>query len=520
MTRAFDSVVIGGDANGLVAAIALAQHGSKVLLLESHAELGGSLREIEFAPGFRAAPLASDAGYVDAEVARLLGSLPATESTADPAVVSLGDGEPLVLNASVDQTAQGLSRFSAKDAQRWPDFTARMHALAGFLGALYREPAPRIDTNTAGEFFSLAKLGRKFRGLGTTNMVELLRTLPMALGDLLDDWFESDRLKGTLAALGVMDVGHGPVSGGTAFTFLHRQVGARRGVFSERLRFKGGAGALVAALSQRAHGLGVIFEGGSSVRETAIRDGRIAGVTLASGETIACKSVFSSLDPYRSLLELVDPVHLDPGIHSRGPQHPLPRGDDEDPRRARLLAGVAGTSRLPSRAPLSSRLPRGTSSARTTPRNTGAARTTRSSSSDSRASRSRVSLRPASTWAVLHVQFTPYRLREGGWDQMRDSVADRAFAVIEQHVPGFTARVRARQVLSPVDIESAYGLREGALSQGEMMLDQLLFMRPVPGYSRYAMPIPGFFLCGAGTHPGAGATGLPGLLAARAALPR
>jgi phytoene dehydrogenase-like protein len=119
---------------------------------------------------------------------------------------------------------------------------------------------------------------------------------------------------------------------------------------------------------------------------------------------------------------------------------------------------------------------------------------------------------------VLHVQFTPYRLREGNWDTARDSLADRAFALVEQHIPGFVSRVRARKVLSPPDIESTFGLREGALSQGEMMLDQLLFMRPVPGYSRYAMPVPGLFLCGAGTHPGAGATGLCGLLAARAAM--
>src|SRR6185312_251368 len=312
MARAFDSIVIGGEPNGLVAALALAQRGSKVLLLEQAHELGGSLREIEFAPGFRAAPLAPDAGYIDPEVARLVGALPAVEPTADPAVISLADGKALALGAAVEATARGLTSFSAKDAQRWPEFTAQMSALADFLATLYREPAPRIDSGTAGEFFSLARLGRKFRGLGTTNMVELLRTLPMALGDLLDDWFESSHLKGTLAALGVSDVAQGPVSGGTAFTFLHRHVGARGGVFSERLRLKGGNGSLVSALCARARSVGVQFEVNSSVREVAIRDGRVIGVTLASGETIPSRIVLSSLDPVRSLLELTDPVHLDP----------------------------------------------------------------------------------------------------------------------------------------------------------------------------------------------------------------
>jgi phytoene dehydrogenase-like protein len=514
---AFDSVVIGGEPNGLVAAITLAQRGSKVLLLEPAHELGGSLREIEFAPGFRAAPLAPDAGYIDPEVARVVGALPAVEATADPAVISLADGRVLHLGASVESTARGLTDFSAQDAQRWPEFAARMAALAEFLATLYREPAPRIDSDTTGELFSLARLGLRFRGLGTTNMVELLRTLPMALSDLLDDWFESSQLKGTLAALGVMDVAQGPVSGGTAFTFLHRHVGARRGVFSERLRFKGGNGPLVSALSARARSVGVQFEANARVQEVAIRDGRVIGVTLITGETISCRTVLSSLDPVRSLLELTDPVHLDPqfihavrNIRFRGVATKILVALDALPDVPGSSAPVAGAVVI---AP----------STRYVERAYDATKYGRCSDEPCIELRfpsvTQPSLAPAGKHvAVLHVQFTPYRLREGNWDAARDAVADRAFAIVEQHIPGFISRVRARQVLSPPDIESTFGLREGAPSQGEMMLDQLLFMRPVPGYSRYAMPVPGLFLCGAGTHPGAGATGLCGLLAARAAM--
>src|SRR5689334_2067033 len=143
MTRAFDSIVIGGDPEGLVAAIALAQRGSKVLLVEAESELGGVFREIEFAPGFRAAPLANDVGYVAADVARLLGAMPAAEPVADPAVVSLAEGAPLLLRSSVAQTAEGLRSFSARDAQSWPEFAASMASLAAFLAELYRMPAPR-----------------------------------------------------------------------------------------------------------------------------------------------------------------------------------------------------------------------------------------------------------------------------------------------------------------------------------------------------------------------------------------
>jgi phytoene dehydrogenase-like protein len=517
MARAFDSVVIGGEPNGLVAAIALAQRGSKVLLLEHAHELGGSLREIEFAPGFRAAPLAPDAGYIDPQVARLIGALPAVEATADPAVISLADGKALQLGASVEATARALTPFSAKDAQRWPEFTRRMAALADFLATLYREPAPRIDSNTVGELFSLARLGRKFRGLGTTNMVELLRTLPMALGDLLDDWFESNHLKGTLAALGVTDVAQGPVSGGTAFTFLHRHVGARGGVFSERLRFKGGNGALVSALSARARSVGVQFEANAKVREVAIRDGRVIGATLGTGETIPCRTVLSSLDPVRSLLELTDPVHLDPqfvhavrNIRFRGVTTKILVALDALPDVPGSSAPVAGAVVIAPSTPYVERAYDATKYGRCSEEPFIEVRFP---------TVSQPSLAPTGKHvAVIHVQFTPYRLREGNWDAARDAVAARAFAILERHMPGFTSRVRARQVLGPPDIESRFGLREGALSQGEMMLDQLLFMRPVAGYSRYAMPVPGLFLCGAGTHPGAGATGLCGLLAARAAM--
>jgi phytoene dehydrogenase-like protein len=517
MTRSFDSVVVGGGASGLVAAIGLAQRGSKVLLLEADAELGGSFREIEFAPGFRAAPLAPDLGYLTPEVVRALGAAPSADVTSDPSVVSLADGEPLLLRSSIEQTAEGLKRFSGKDAQRWPEFAARMHVLADFLAAMYRVPAPRIDVDTAGEFLALAKLGRKYRSLGKTNMVELLRTLPMALGDLLDDWFESDRLKGVLAAIGVMDVCQGPVSGGTAFTFLHRHVGAKPGVFNERL--KGGAGDLINSLAQRARALGVVIETAAAVRRIIVREGRVAGVSLASGEDIGARTVLSSLDPYRSLCELLDPVHLDPefihairNIRFRGVTSKVLVALDGLPPVAGATVSLKGSFLI---AP----------SIRYVERAYDATKYGRPSEEPFIEVRfpsvAQSNLAPAGKHvAVLHVQFTPYRLREGTWENMGSALADRAITLVDQHIPGFAARVRAHAVLTPADLESRFGLREGAISQGEMMLDQILFMRPVPGAAHHAMPIDGLYLCGSGTHPGHGLTGMSGWLAAQAAQAR
>jgi phytoene dehydrogenase-like protein len=517
MTRAFDSIIIGGDPEGLVAAIGLAQRGSRVLLVEAESELGGVFREIEFAPGFRAAPLAPDAGYVSADIARILGATPAAEPVADPAVVSLAEGAPLLLRSSVAQTAASLRSFSAKDAQSWPDFAARMASLAAFLAELYRMPAPRIDAETAGELFGLASLGRKYRGLGKSGMVDLLRTLPIALRDLLDDWFESDRLKGTLAALGVADVCQGPVAGGTAFTLLHRHIGAQPGVFSERLRLKGGAGTLVSTLAERARAAGVSIETGASARNVRVRDGRVSGIALASGEEIQARTVISSLDPQQSLLGFVDPMLLDPelihavrNIRFRGVTTKVLVALDSLPTIPGVSAPVAGSIVIAPDVKYVERAYDATKYGRCSDQPFIELRFP---------SVAQPGLAPAGQHvAVMHVQFTPYRLRDASWDSQRESIANRAFEIIERHVPSFTARVKARAVLSPVDLESRFGIREGAISQGEMMLDQILFMRPVPGYSRYATPIPGYYLCGAGTHPGAGITGTSGWLASRAAL--
>ena len=494
MSKSFDAVVVGGGPNGLTAAVGLARSGSKVLLVEAGTELGGVFREIEIAPGFRVAPLAADAGYLSAEVLRGtgLGTL-AAEPPADVTMTSLGEGEPLHLHPDVARTAHGLQRFSHQDAERWPAFVRQVDKFTGFLAELYRLPPPRIGADSLAELLTFANLGRKFRSLGKTDMIELMRVLPMSAADWLDDWFESDRLKGLLAALAVSDVSQGPMSGGTAFTFLHRHVGARSGVFGERLRLKEGPMALIIALAERARAAGVTIETGVAVEHVNVRDDHVTGVRLASGDEVACRAVVSSLDPTRSLFELLDPVHLDPefmqavrNIRYRGVTTKVLLGFDGGP-----APPVGATIAAPS---------------------VGYVERAYDAVKYGRCSEEPIlELRySGANTAVLHAQFSPYG--------SRDSIAERAIALMDRHLPGFAARIRARLVLTPKDLETKFGLREGAISQGEMLLDQILFMRPVAGASRYAMPVPGFYLCGAGTHPGGGVTGMSGWLAAKAAL--
>lgn len=516
MTKPIDTVVIGGGSNGLVAAIGLARAGSRVVVVEAAPAPGGVLAEIEFTPGFRAAPLAADQGWIPPDVIRGASlDLPLRPASESP-VVSLGEGKSLSFRRTVAETAAEIARVSAKDAEQWAGFARLIDTTADFLGRLYTAPPPRIDANSIGEFFTLAKMGRALRGLGKREMVEVLRTVPLSAAELVDDWFESDSLKGALSALAVTDVAQGPMSGGTAFTFLHRHVGGSIGVMGERTCLAGGGAALTTALVERAHAAGVELRCGVSVAAISVRGDRVGGAILADGTEIPCRDVVSSLDPAKTLLELLDPVHLDPEfIHAvkqiryRGVTTKLLCAMDELPSLPEGCRPDGAFLIAPS---------------------VGYVERAYDASKYGRCSDDPVieirwptvtqpGLAPAGKHvAVVSVQYTPYRLREARWPEQASIVADRVFAVIDRYLPGFSSRVMARTALSPADLESRFGLREGAVFQGEMMLDQILFMRPVAGWSRSATPMPGLYLCGASTHPGGGVTGMSGWLAAQAVL--
>jgi len=516
--KSIDTVVIGAGTSGLVAAIALARAGSKVVVVERSEVVGGALRDIEFAPGFRAAPLAGDLGWLPPEVARGAGiSLVPGRAPAVSVAAADGSGGWLELGPDVAATAAAIRKYSAKDAERWAAFCARVHNISGFLASLYLAPPPRIDADSVGEFLELLRLGRKLKGLGNAEMIEVLRTIPMSVAELLDDWFESDVLKGAVAADAITDICQGPMGGGTAFNLLHHHVGLDLGAIRGRTLPAGGSGGVVHELADRARAAGVDIRTGVAVRQVMVANDRVSGVLLESGDEIGCRDVVSSLDPYRSMLGMVDPVHLDPdviravrNIRFRGVASKVMVALDSLPP---LPTGSATLGAL-SISPSIRYLERAFDATKYGQRSEAPYVEVRFPSVD------RPDLAPGGKHvAVLHVQYTPYRLREGSWGPAeKAALADRAVAVVDQALPGFGARVLHRAVLTPPDIEAEFGLREGALNQGEMTLDQILFMRPIAGWSRSATPVPGLFLCGSGTHPGGGITGASGWLAAQAVL--
>jgi phytoene dehydrogenase-like protein len=526
MPTAYDAIVIGAGANGLVAAATLARAGLRVQLLERAGSTAGQASVHEFAPGFRAAPFAFDAGWVPPDVERELGLgtlervMPETSFS-----VALGDRELLALSRDTVRAAAAIRRYGERDAEQWPAFLARMHALAGFLASLYALPPPDIAASHARAAWPLLAVARRFRALGRPAMTELMRTVPMSVAQLTEEWFEAAPLRAAVATAGVQDLRHGPRAGGTAFVLLHHHVGTPAGALRGRGVWRTGPDAFTLAAEAAARQHGVAIRTDATVARITVRDDAVTGVVLADGTELAAPRVLSAADPAHTLLGLIDPVWLDPelllavrNIRFRGctavvlyALDTLPEFGYAGSGTADALRGIVSLSRdidaleraadavkyglVPERPHIEVTAP----------------------------TLHWPALAPAGKHVlVARVHYAPYRLRaDGEWDAAcADVLAERVTAAIDSAAPGFSERVVHRTTLSPRDIERRFGVTEGALTHGELALDQILFMRPAAGIARYAMPLDGLYLCGAGTHPGPGVPGGPGWLAARQVLVR
>jgi len=517
----YDAIVIGAGTNGLVAAAVLGKAGRRVLIVERGEQTGGQSRAIEFAPGF-SAPLSPDAGWLSPAVARGIGiaAPPATESAISVAVAR--DGGFFGVPSDPTRGSEVIRKYSTRDAERWAPFVARLNTLAGFLGELYQLPAPDIDTTSLTDLMSMLGLGRKFRALGRADMTELLRVLPMSIQDLLDDEFESDSLKAAIGAGGIRDIRQGPRSGGTTFVLLHHLVGARVGSVRMRPWWRDGPHALIDAAETVARRNGAVIRTSARVTKIVVKDDAVAGVVLADGEEISAPLVISTADPTQTLGALIDPVWLDPelllairNIKYRGctalafyalealPNTSVELGTDE------LSSVVSLTTNL-------GMLERAYDAAKY-----------RGVSAEPHVEISVPTLR----WPSLapngkhvlaaRVQYVPYDISDGGWNDARSSeLADSVTRIIAGALPGFEPLIRHGTLLTPVDLEAWFGVTNGALTHGELTLDQILFMRPIAGFGRHAMPIDGLYLGGRGAHPGPALLGGAGLLAARAATAR
>ena len=516
----YDAIIVGAGLNGLTTAAYLAKAGKKVLVLERRSVIGGSAVTEEIHPGYRVDACAHDPGWLPPAVARELAlSLHGLEMLhPDATVFSPGcDGPPLTLWRDPRRTAESLRARSASDAQRFGAFADQMTRLAGFLETVYDSPAPRMTSTKPAELFSLAMLGRRLRGLGTRDMIEFLRVLPMSAAELLDDWFESDALKGALGGGAVSGVCHGPRSAGTAFVLLHGHVGNGGRAIRARSQPRGGIGALAAALASAATRHGARIRTGAEVARVIVKNGRATGVALSGGEELSADVVASSADPRRTLLTLTGATHLEPEfvravrqIRYRGIAAKVNLALGELPNFAgagdgEALRGVISVS------PSLDYLEKAYDDAK----HGGVSRqpyleATIPSLTDE-------TLAPAGRHVMsIKVQYAPYSLRSGAWtEDRRSALGELVIDTLAEYAPNLPSAILEQQVLTPEDMECVYGAPEGNLDHGEMALDQILFMRPVAGWARHATPIDGLFLCGSGTHPGGRIVGGAGRLAAR-----
>ncbi|MGH9930117.1 MAG: phytoene desaturase family protein, partial [Pyrinomonadaceae bacterium] len=376
-----------------------------------------------------------------------------------------------------------------------------------------------LEKPAVGELWNLGKLGLSFRGLGKSDSYRLLRWGPMAVADLVAEWFETELLRATIAARGIFGAFAGPWSAGTS-TGLLWQAAMDGKAISPSAFVKGGMGMLTQALAGAAKAAGVEIRTGTEVAGIEASEERVSRVVLNTGEEIPARAIVSNADPRTTLLKLVDPVCLDPNFlvkmrnyRAMGVSAKINLALSRLPSFAGVDGGEEAKTKLAGRihiGPEIDYLERAFDAAKygdyspapymeiTIPSLVDPA------------------LAPAGAHVLsVYVQYAPYKLKDGDWNTRREEFADTVVNTLCAYAPDLKELIVARQVITPLDLEETYGLSGGHIYHGEQSLDQFFAFRPVIGWAQYRTPIKGLYLCGAGTHPGGGVTGGPGANAAR-----
>jgi phytoene dehydrogenase-like protein len=520
----FDAIIIGAGHNGLVTAAYLARAGWKVLVLERRELVGGCCVTEELWPGFKVSTAAYVNSLLRPEIIRELELkkhgfelLPRDPSSFTP----FPDNRYLLMGPDPSLNCREISKFSTRDAEALPKYEAMLQQVADLIEPTLTAPPPDPWSGRLGDMWQLGKLALKFRRLGKAGPAAL-DILTASARTVLDRWFESEQLKVTLATDAVIGAFASPSMPGTAYVLFHHVMGECNGARGVWGYVRGGMGGISNAIAAAARKHGAEIRTNADVRRIIVQNGQAVGVALADGTEFRSRRVASNADAHVTFLKLLDAKELpedfatavrqidyssptlkinvalgelpdfkawpgkEPGPHHRGTIHICPdldymeRAYDDakygKPSASPMLECTMASVVDPSVAP------------------------------------------PGKHVMSMFIQYAPNVLREGHWDMQKEAFADRCFEIMEQYAPNFRNAVIDRQVLSPLDLERRFGLTGGNIFQGAMTLNQLFFMRPVPGWAQHRTPIRGLYLCGAAAHPGGGVMGACGLNAARVML--
>jgi phytoene dehydrogenase-like protein len=517
----YDAVVVGGGHNGLVCAAYLARAGLKTVVLERRYLVGGAAVTEEVWPGYRVSTASYVVSLLSARIVREL-DLPRYGYQVyplDPAYFApFPDGSGFLLWDDPGRAAGEIGRINAEDGRSYLRYNRELTELAELVRPLlYRRP-PDPGVRSFADAVEALSLGRYAFG-NRRSISRLVDLMTLSCADFLERFFVDERVKGALAPGGVIGMWGGPMSPGSAYVLLHHRMGETDGVSGGWGFVRGGMGGVSEAIAASARAAGAEIRTNAEVAAIDVQGGRTTGVTLADGTRLGAGLVVSGAHPETTLISLVGGEHLSEevveelrGYRNRspsakvnlalselpdfaampgkelGPQHPeimisptleyLERAWD-DAKYGRVSEGpmidaVIPTTKDPTLAPEGKHI------------------------------------------MTCFVQFVPYELREGSWDDgAREALGDRVIETIAEYAPNFGDSVIERQVLTPYDLEQRFGLIGGNIFQGEMSLDQLFSFRPAPGLAGYKTPVDGLYLCGSGTHPGGGVMGIPGMNASK-----
>jgi phytoene dehydrogenase-like protein len=515
----YDVIVIGGGHNGLTNAAYLARAGKKVLVLERRHVLGGAAVTEEVFPGFKFSVCSYVVSLLRPEIIRDL-DLPRHGLEIlplDGTFTPMPNGDYLWRVNDHGKTRRELARHSKLDAEAYEEFGKAMQAMCRFVKPILSMVPPDPTTLDPRELMKLLFLGRRFQGLSSEDKYNQVQLMTMSAIDFLDQWFETDVLKATMSASGIIGTFLGVRSPGTAYVLLHHYMGEIDGAFRSWGFARGGTGAISNAIAEAAREAGAEIRTHAPVARIMVKNNRVEGVVLANGDEIRADVVSSGVDPRLTFTKFIEERHL-------------PAEFLEDIKRYKFRGSSGKVNIALDALPEFKCLPgpghhlRGAISISPSVEYMERAYDDAKYGNFSRRpyvdmvipSLTDPSVAPPGKHVMsCFVQYAPYKLRPGlNWDDQREAFGNTVIDTIAEYAPNIKNIIINKQVLTPLDLEREFGLSEGNIFQGELSLEQLFFLRPAPGYARFRTPIKNLYMCGSATHPGGGIMGAPGRLAA------